>query len=111
MISYIIYSFIYLLIAFVFIMKFKHRVAGTSIEPLTILLVVPFVVCDWLWNLTAGTIVFLDPPAKLFELATGRMKRYKDRYEIGSYNLLERWRYGFAIRLCRFLNQHDKEHC
>ena len=109
--EYILGSFVYLCIAFVFIMKVRHRIEGTKFESLGILLVIPFVVCDWLWNLTAGTIVFLDPPSKLFELATGRMKRYK---RLG-YDLhlsgLNKWRYVFAVRLCQFLNQHDKEHC
>ncbi len=113
MIGYSLVAFIYLFIAFVFVVKVKHRVAGTKYElPAKLLLVVPFAIFDWVVNIIISPW-FLDPP-KGIELVTGRMKRYKKRYmNLTRYemNPLEVWRLQFAIWLCKRLNQHDHNHC
>lgn len=76
-------------------------------------LVVLFVIQDWIMNWVMS-LWFLDPPAKLNELVTGRMKRYVKKYGKRSrwaLSKLERWRYGFAVRLCKILNLFDPDHC
>lgn len=107
-----IYGFLYLLVAFVFVMKVKHKLEGTRWEPVAYVAVIPFQICNWAWNVTAGSAIFWDWPDEFFEVTTSRMKRYKKAYEKQiQLTRLERWRYWFAIHLCRFLNQHDKAHC
>lgn len=64
-------------------------------------------VLDVLYNVVAGTILFLDPPREL--TFTARLKRYRrgDRP-------VTSWRYRLATWICReLLNPHDPsgEHC
>ncbi len=115
MIEYIVASFIYLCIAFIAAATLKNRLENTKVKPLVRIFLIPFIIGDWLWNLIGGTVVFLDPPERLFELTTGRMKRYKLNYGyvprgVENY-LIESWRYGFAVQLCKFLSKFDNGHC
>ena len=108
----IVVSMVYLCLAFPVAVWGKYKLEGTALEIPAKIFLILFVIGDWLWNLIGATIIFLDPPEELFELTTGRMKRYTINYSHGyTLNLLASWRYGFAIRLCRFLNQWDKDHC
>jgi len=70
-----------------------------------------FLVQDWIVNLAFMSAIMLDPPGSPLEFVTGRMKRYKQKYAIATYNPLEAWRYGFAVLLCRALNRFDPGHC
>jgi len=111
MIDIIISSLIYLIVAFIFTVTIKNKLDGTKLEPLALIFVIPFVIFDWLWNLICGTIMFLDPPEELFELATGRLHRYKSEYEgVKDLNWIEAWRWGFTWRMGKFLNAFDPNH-
>lgn len=104
-------AFIWLLIAFVFVIRLKKYTDGTLFEwPTKIVFTIPFVICDWLYNITVFTIVFLDLPDEWDETVTKRMKRYKQNYNIYATGI-KKFRYVFAIRLCDFLSKHDIGHC
>lgn len=106
--------FLVLFMAFAVLMEIKTEVEGTRLDLFfKVFLQVPFVIADWLMNIVLSP-VFLDLPAKPFELVTGRMKRYKFKHGDLPPLLLtriERWRYGFARWLCNHLNRHDAGHC
>ena len=60
------------------------------------------VVLDVAYNLTYGSVIFLDPPRELS--FTSRLKRYRR----GPVN----WRWNLATWFCeRLLNPYDKGHC
>lgn len=115
--QYLVLTLVFILalfIAFVVLMEIKTEVENTRLEILfKVFLQIPFIIADWLVNWLLSP-VFLDLPAKPFELVTGRMKRYKFVYGGLAPIMLtrvERWRYDFALWLCNHLNRHDAGHC
>ena len=88
------------------IMSLYHR---TQLKWLAKALSVPFMIQDWIVNMVFCTLIFLDPPREA--LVTARMKRYKEKYSTVTYNPLEKWRYWFAVNLCKWLNKFDRGHC
>lgn len=110
--AYISVAFFWLFIAFMFVMKVKHKVEGTIwYKPLMVLFGYPFIIADWYVNLIISPF-FLDLPATKGELVTGRMKRYKLILEGQRNRYIRQYlRYRFAWWLCGLLNQHDKNHC
>ncbi|MBT6551090.1 MAG: hypothetical protein HOM14_07035 [Gammaproteobacteria bacterium] len=109
--SLVITAMIYLFVAFVFVMKVKHKVVGTKLElPGKIFLGAPFVVFDWWVNILLIPL-FLDAPGSFTELVTGRMKRYKKLKVYSHSSRIIKWRFMFAVWICQKLNQHDKDHC
>jgi len=80
------------------------------IRPLFILFAIVFVIADWWVNIIIS-FAFLDPPKTLGELVTGRMKRYKRLQPRTFSPWLIRWRYSFAVFICKHLNEFDKDHC
>lgn len=107
-------AFFIMLAEFAILFEVYHRAQGTAFEkPVKVMGVLVFVPQDWIMNLWLS-VLFLDLPAKPFELVTGRMQRYKREYRrvpYGTLSRLEHWRYGFALRLCDHLNRRDPEHC
>lgn len=67
-------------------------------------------IMDVLYNITIGTVLFLDPPAAARETFTLRLKRYK---HMQPHTALERWRHRAALWLCaNLLDPFEKGgHC
>lgn len=97
--------FVGLMLSFAIIMTIWARVENTILEiPAKIVLGIPFVIANFLFNWTVMTPVFWpDRPEKLFEQTTSRMKRYR-RTGTGR-------RLRFANFVCRWLNRFDEDHC
>ena len=112
MFEFVAGNFVLLILIFVWVMRLRDWVEGTKLEkPLRIIVGVPAFAFDWYVNLFAASILFLDPPDG-WEVVTGRLKRYKKKYQRKAKpNLLERWRLGWANYLCDLANRHDRGHC
>jgi len=108
----VVQSLAVLFVAFAFLMEIKTQVERTRFYPaFRIVFGLPFVVADCVVNYLLIPL-FFDLPDHPLELVTGRMQRYKKLYvnrQGGGW--LRRWRYGFAVWLCRRLNRYDAEHC
>lgn len=103
--------FLVLFAQYAVLMMYQEKLRDSGLGAILYLV---FIVQDWLMNLVM-TIWFLDPPEHISEVVTGRMKRYK---RTGGYSkrgagieLVEAWRYYFAVYLCKALNRFDKGHC
>lgn len=111
-IEFSIAAFVWLLVAFVVVVRFQQKADGTKYEKLVkYLFIYPFVLCDWAFNVTVFTVFFLDLPDEWGELVTKRMKRYKHIYHSNEPNKLKSFRWKFATRLCKFLSKYDMGHC
>ena len=110
-------SFVIIFLQYCFVMTIIHRTKDTILAPVVKYTLVPvFVIQDWLYNITAMTVLMLDLPDGPFELVTGRMKRYKRELSFDGdpytyLNWLERYQLGFAKFLCKQLNRFDIGHC
>ena len=101
--------FCLLFVQYAVLMTYQSKLRGLK-KPLFIV----FIIQDWVMNMFM-TLWFLDPPEKLNEVVTKRMKRYKST---GGYSkrglrveVIEDWRYYFAVYLCQALNKFDPDHC
>jgi hypothetical protein len=72
--------------------------------------ILPFVILDWIYNWTFGSLLCLQLPKEWDELATKRLKRYKREYDFWDTGL-HGWRLKVALTLCPILSKFDKEHC
>lgn len=97
-----------LFIQYVVLMELLAKYGETNwLKPLVFIFIIEDYIVNWLI-----TVTFLDAPRGLNELVTGRMKRYKRKYQLlEDLNILESWRYNFAVWLCNHLNRYDKGHC
>lgn len=105
--KYGVISFIVLLIFFANIMVIKHKYADKLPKPIYYTLYVvgyAVFICDILWNITFGSILFLQLPHKKRLTLTARMK-----------HLLvtdDGWRFKVAFFICRYLVEPwDWNHC
>jgi len=112
MLEFIIINFLMLMLVFAWVMKIRDAVEGTVLESwLRVIIGIPATLFDWYVNTFAATIFFLDPPDG-WELATGRFKRYKKKYQNrAKLKLIEKWRLWWAEFFCDFANRFDKGHC
>ena len=112
MIEFVVGNFILLIMIFIWVMKLRDLVKGTRWEkPAKIIVGIPAFIFDWYVNTFAATILFLDPPDG-WEVVTGRLKRYKKKYQGQVYlSPVKRWRLGWANYLCNLANKHDVGHC
>jgi hypothetical protein len=73
-------------------------------------IIVVFVICDWIYNWTLGSILCLQLPKEWDELATKRLKRYKKEYDLWDTGI-KKWRWHVAFFVCKLLSQWDEDHC
>lgn len=103
-----------MLIEFALLFDLYHRAIGTVFEkPVRWVGIVIFIPQDLIMNYWLS-VLFLDQPGHATELVTGRIKRYKRQLQglpQESMNRREKFRIGFAVKLCNHLNKSDKEHC
>jgi len=112
MIEFVVVNFLLLIMIFIWVMKLRDAVEGTTLEkPLRIMVGLPAFIFDWYVNTFAATILFFDPPDG-WEVVTGRLRRYKKAYQ-GQVHLshIKKWRLWWAEYLCELANKHDKGHC
>ncbi len=106
MISYILLSTFVTWIFYYVIMGLKRRkkeITGLWRIPAYFIVIIGMVI-DVIYNVTAGTVIFIDLPKEL--LFTSRLQRYKN--EMGG------WRYIVATWFCqKLLNPYDPsgKHC
>lgn len=92
------WAWVPLLVAFALIIRVEKRVAGTWLyPPLFILIGIPFLVADTLYNWTIGTIFWREWPREW--LYTDRLIRKKAEGD------------AEAFRQCEILNRYDPGHC
>ena len=73
-------------------------------------IIIFFSLCNFLYNMTLGSLLCLELPARIGEPATERMKRYKKIYSDESTGI-RKWRWNIAQKVCWWLNIFDKGHC
>jgi len=73
-------------------------------------IIIFFSLCNFLYNLTLGSLLCLEFPHRLGEPATERMKRYKKLHTKQSRGIrgYRRW---LADHVCAWLNIWDPDHC
>ena len=89
--------------------KFESKKLGKFNTIAGKILVVLFVICDGLFNITYGSILFLEPPNRKRLLLTARLKHI-----IGRRKSLTDiyWRYPLAMFFCKYLIEPwDIGHC
>lgn len=113
--NFVIFSFVYLFIAFVIVMRLEHTYKDTKLYPiLKIVVGIPAILFDWFVNMTAACIVWWDLPAHPKEVVTGRLKRYKEAYlgiKPSALSNKASWQLVSSIWLCNILNKYDNGHC
>ena len=111
--QYIIVPIIYLIFAFFVTIKVAEKAIETKFEKLVLWFIVyPFVLFDWLMNMTVMTVVCFDLPASRTEVVTARMKRYKRAYQfVEPPRLIDKWRSWFSFFLCDIANAITEDHC
>lgn len=67
-----------------------------------------FLVLDIAYNYIL-TVWILELPRSPLETVTERVSRYKA--DLMPITRLEKWRHGFAVRLCKILDMGDPGHC
>jgi len=73
-------------------------------------IIITFSILNALYNLTLGSLLCLDPPGRLGEPSTQRLKRYKRIYD-DSDTGIRWWRLKVARSVCWWLNMFDESHC
>ena len=93
---------VFYIILFTFYNQKRFKYVAYAAAPL-------FVVYDFIVNVTAMSILMLDPPREW--LVTHRLKRYKRDYMYGDVNYLQLYRFFVARKLCEIANKFDEGHC
>lgn len=105
-INYPISSIAILLVEYIVIMLLYHRTNRTGAK-IAKVLAVPFVVQDFLVNVFAVSLLFLELPQEY--LVTARLQRWKRiPQEHGNMKGVRR---RFAWFMCDILNRYDPGHC
>lgn len=97
--NFFLFSFwVPMLIAFALVTKLDKNLKGKKLWfPVALVLGVPFIILDVLYNWIFGTIIWLELPREF--LYTTRLKRKK----AGGHEE--------AFRQCKILNKYDPGHC
>ena len=107
MIEHPVASILLLMIEFALIMGISKQKRFNLVSKVATVI---FILQDLLMNLIICTVLFLDLPKEY--LVTARMKRYKNAYQAKpNCNILENFRYYFAVYMCKYLNLWDEGHC
>jgi len=93
---------------------------------------IKILILDFIWDDVKAnyrfTGMFQDTPAKVDEVVTNRLKRYKKKYALEAYKVgddkkvkvwlpkknlkpIEKYRLWWAVTMCRILSKFDKGHC
>lgn len=81
------------------------------IGPVWYMAALVFYLVDVVLNHTLVVLYMLELPGYWGEPVTVRFKCYLKRYHLRRRGPLEKWRYGFALFICRVLNAADSGHC
>ena len=119
-IEYFIYFnisfFIRMVLLFTVMMKYYNYVDKDSTQWRVVKLVwypiaVVFALSDVIYN-WYSSVTFWDKPATFNETVSYRMDRYIKQYKNRlALTWLEKWRYYFALGLCKVLSFSDPKHC
>ena len=109
-VDYLMYTgvfFIGLFLVYAILMKILSWTMGTALEPIGKLLIIPFVIADWMMDkFMIFWPVVGEFPRSWKDLVTDRVRRYKT-YDKDTY------KYKFGNYICKLLDKHDYRgsHC